>query len=353
MTCSTPAAAAARAIGASLTNWGRAPTTERIFTPASVGAQAARRRRAPSLGRMRILVVTTWFPTPGHPAVGAFVARDIAALATRHDVRVLHLVAPALAADGVSEKVTLELPGMDPVTVPVRRLVTDLRRPDHLARAGRAVRELSLGADVLHTAVFSTLLSLATRRIDLPWVHTEHWHGVTSTAGDSPLIRAVTPPLRTLLRRPDVVTAVSEMATAPIRELRGSRPTAVVPCVVAPPTHVPERRGVPSSAAGAVPAGAGAAVGPLRLVAVGGLVPGKRPQLAVETLAALRDRGVDAELTWVGDGPLRGEVAARAAELDVRVRLTGAIAAHEVSTELARADLFLLPTRRETFGVAI
>src|SRR5690606_20002949 len=81
--------------------------------------------------------------------------------------------------------------------------------------------------------------------------------------------------------------------------------------------------------------------------------PGKRPLLAVETLAALRDRGIDAELTWVGDGPLRGEVAALAAELPVRVRLTGAIAAHEVSAELARADVFLLPTRRETFGVAI
>ena len=157
---------------------------------------------------MRILVVTTWFPTPGHPAVGAFVARDVAALATRHDVRVLHLVAPAFADDGAlltsgapdddgvprdsigsppvdPDRVTLDLPGMERVTVPVRRLVTDHRRPDHLTRAGRAIRELSRGADVLHTAVFSTLLSLTTRRVDLPWVHTEHWHGVTSTSGDS------------------------------------------------------------------------------------------------------------------------------------------------------------------------
>lgn len=340
---------------------------------------------------MRILVVTTWFPTPDHPAVGAFVARDVAALATHHDVRVLHLVSPALADDGGPltsglpaddggaargsrgrsgadpDQVTLDLPGMDPVTVRVRRLVTDLRRPDHLARASLAVRELSRGADVLHTAVFSTLLPVATRRVELPWVHTEHWHGVTSTSGDSPLIRLATPPLRALLRRPDVVTAVSEMATAPIRELRGPRPTAVVPCVVAPPARVPARRDLPlgdavsAGARGTAPTEADAAVrtdagdteGALRLVAVGGLVPGKRPMLAVETLAALRDRGTDAELTWVGDGPLRGEVAERAAELDVRVRLTGALAAHEVSAELARADLFLLPTRRETFGVAI
>ena len=78
---------------------------------------------------MRILVVTTWFPTPGHPAVGAFVARDVAALAARHDVRVLHLASPGFAqgSDDDGPQV-LDFPGMDPVRVRVRRLVTDLRR---------------------------------------------------------------------------------------------------------------------------------------------------------------------------------------------------------------------------------
>ena len=38
---------------------------------------------------MRLLVVTTWFPTASHPATGVFVARDVAALAQDHDVLVL------------------------------------------------------------------------------------------------------------------------------------------------------------------------------------------------------------------------------------------------------------------------
>src|SRR5690606_31645028 len=169
MTCSAPASSAARAIGASWTNWGRAPTTDRIFTPASVGAYAVRRRRAPSLGRMRILVATTWFPSPGHPQVGAFVARDVAALAARHDVRVVHLVSPRLAEAvrsvpelgtlpgsprpgaaraslGTETTQVLDFPGMDPVAIRVRRLVTDLRRPDHLVRAGRVVLSAAHGA---------------------------------------------------------------------------------------------------------------------------------------------------------------------------------------------------------------
>ena len=322
---------------------------------------------------MRILVATTWFPSPGHPQVGAFVARDVAALAARHEVRVLHLVAPAFAqgddarqgpgvsadggglgrtsprtdresALGTESTQVLDFPGMAPVAIRVRRVVTDLRRPDHLVRAGRAIVSAARGADVLHTAAFSTLLPLVGRKVSVPWVHTEHWHGVTSTAGDSLALRLATPPLRRLLQRPDVVTAVSELATAPIRELRGARPTDVVPCVVAPPPHVPERPVLPEE---------GPTARSLRLVAVGGLVPGKRPLLAVETLAALRAAGREAELTWVGAGPLRREVATRAGALGVDVRLTGAVDAAEVSAELARADVFLLPTRRETFGVAI
>lgn len=311
---------------------------------------------------MRILVATTWFPSPGHPQVGAFVARDVAALAARHEVRVVHLVAPHLATVGASWRPedleddasrrpcvergqdvvdgvqVLDLPGLDPVAVRVRRVVTDLRRPDHLVRAGRVVLGAARGADVLHTAALSSLLPLAVRRVPVPWVHTEHWHGVSSTEGDPLPLRLATPALRRLLLRPDVVTAVSELATSPVRALRGDRPSVVVPCLVPPPERVPARR---------------APGGRLRLVAVGGLVPGKRPLLAVETLAALRDLGQDAELTWVGAGPLRAEVATRAGALGVEVRLVGAAEAHEVAAELARADVFLLPTRRETFGVAI
>src|SRR5690606_32158894 len=137
---------------------------------------------------------------------------------------------------------------------------------DHLARASLAVRELSRGADVLHTAVFSTLLPVATRRVELPWVHTEHCHGVTSTVGDSPVIRIVTPPLRALLARPAFGAAAADIAPAPTRELRGPRPTAVVPCVVAPPARVPARRDLPlgdavsAGARGTAPTEADAAV---------------------------------------------------------------------------------------------
>lgn len=288
---------------------------------------------------MKILVATTWFPTPGSPATGSFVAKDVAALAENNDVRVLHLVAPQLAQGAPEQE--------DRGGVPVTRVVMDPRPWASTSAARAAIEELSSDADVLHTMAFSTLLPLRRgARPQLPWVHTEHWHGVTTRA-DLPLVmRLGVPLLLPALRRPDVVTAVSRMATAPIRELRGDLPTLVVPCIAQTPATVPPRH----QRAGTTAEGA-----PLRLVSVGAMVPGKDPVLMVATLAELRRVGTNASLTWVGDGPLRAQAESEAARLGVaeHVRITGQVPSETVFAELARADVFVLPTRSETFGVAI
>ncbi|MGO1316076.1 MAG: glycosyltransferase [Cellulomonadaceae bacterium] len=290
---------------------------------------------------MRILVATTWFPTPASPTAGVFVAKDVAALAARHDVAVVHLVAPHLH-DGGPEYVTqtLDFAGIAPARVRVRRVVMDTQRPDHLPGARAALLDAVRSADMLHTMAFSTLLPLAVgHRPPLPWVHTEHWQGVTARWHLPLAWRAAMPALSRALLRPDVVTAVSEYATAPIARLRGARPTDVVPCIAARPAHVLPRPGGPV----------------LRLVAVGGLVPMKDPVVAVRTMAELASRGVEADLTWVGDGPLRAEVEREIADAGLadRVHLAGNLEPAEVSRCLGAADLFFLPTRRETFGVAI
>jgi N-acetylgalactosamine-N,N'-diacetylbacillosaminyl-diphospho-undecaprenol 4-alpha-N-acetylgalactosaminyltransferase len=80
--------------------------------------------------------------------------------------------------------------------------------------------------------------------------------------------------------------------------------------------------------------------GPL-LVAVGRLNRQKRPDLALEVLARVRDR-VDARLVWCGDGPLRPAVERRAADLGLAAaaRFPGFVA--NPFPLLRRADLFLL-----------
>lgn len=290
---------------------------------------------------MRVLVVTTWFPTAASPATGVFVARDVAAIARRHEVQVLHLVAPRLLGDedGAAGADAADGPGATGYAV--ERLAMDPRRPDHVRRARRRVQALAREADVVHTMAVSALLPMTGRRPDVPWVHTEHWSGLLAPATLTPALRAARPAVLRMLRRPDVVAVVSQHLAAGVRAVRRG-PVVVVPNIVLPPP-VLEPRQEP----GRTLAGAG-----LRVVAVGGLVPRKDPLAAVRAVAALRARGVDASLTWVGDGPLRQETQDLAQLVGVPLALTGALRPEQVPQVVGGSDLFLLPTRAETFCVA-
>lgn len=289
-------------------------------------------------GSVRVLVVTTWFPTPSSPATGIFVARDVAAIAARHEVVVLHLVAPSLAEP---EAAGADLPP-GPGGAVVERLVMDPRRPDQVLRAAHRAAELAAGADVVHTMAISALLPFAVRRPRRPWVHTEHWSGLGAPETLTVPLRMARHAVRPLLARPDLVVVVGEELAGSVRALRAG-PVRVVPNIVSAPSAPVPRRD---------PALALDDRGPLEIIAVGGLIARKDPLTAVATTAELRRRRVDARLTWVGTGPLEQQVRALAERLAVPLELTGPLVPEQVQDVLARADLFLLPTRAETFCLA-
>lgn len=272
-------------------------------------------------------MVTPWFPTLANPVAGVFVARDAALLSEVHDVHVVHLVDPALLADGdensAEHPFTLE-------RVPWSR--SSVR--DTLS-VGKRLRSRMAAADVLHTHAFQALLPLATRRVTVPWVHSEHWSGIGDPDSLSPRGRAVLRATGWLLRRPDVVTAVSSHLSERIKTFR-SGPIRIVPSVVSR---------------------ADALVAPpedphhIRLVAVGNLVDGKDPLLALAAVHRLREQGHNASLVWVGDGPLRGALESESAH-STALTLTGSQDARGVARALDEADVFLLPTRGETLCLA-
>ncbi|GAA1302583.1 glycosyltransferase [Brachybacterium tyrofermentans] len=279
---------------------------------------------------MRITVITTWFPTDVAPSRGSFVVRDTLAIARHADVRLIHLVPPA--DDDGSRRLVHD--GIDVLRIPM-----DPKRPDQVLRASRALEHAVRGADAVHSMAFSSLLPLALRRPDVPWIHTEHWSALTTPATLPRPAQLGLPVLRHLLSLPDRVTAVCDFLAAPIREVRAARPTAIVPCIVEPGEVVPRRDRRDGS---------------LRLVSTGGLIDRKDPLLAVDVLARLVERGVDARLEWLGDGPLREDTVRRAAERGVseRLVLAGSVPGDEVRAALARADLFFGPTKADNFFVS-
>lgn len=88
------------------------------------------------------------------------------------------------------------------------------------------------------------------------------------------------------------------------------------------------------------------------ILSVGKLQPVKDPLLLLSAYRALRARGVSAALCYVGDGELRPALQAAAAAVP-DVHLLGFRNQSELPAVYAAADLFVLPSRRETFGLVV
>lgn len=298
---------------------------------------------------MRVLAVTTWLPTREHPSTGSFVVKDARAIADLgHEVALVHLVAPGQITDPdqLSRPITGALRAQDQTLdgIPVTRLLMSTTSPRQIAAAGRRLAMFSSGADVVHTMAFPTLLPMAWWRPEVPWVHTEHWSGLTAPHTLPRTWRVALPGLRPLLRRPDVVTTVCDYLAGPMRRIRGEAPTTVVACIADVPEQIqPRRPGVCRDAPARI-----------SLVFVGGLIERKDPLIAVDVVAELAHRGVRADLRFVGDGPLRANIVQRAAERGVtgQIELLGALDRSGILAELARADVFLGPTRGDNFFVS-
>lgn len=284
---------------------------------------------------MKILVIATWYPHAGNPAEAPFNAEHVEAIQSRgHDVRVVHVrLGDALAlpedTNGLWEG------------VPVRRVAANPRKPSTLLACQRLLARELAWSDVVHTMAFSSILvtlpvwasrSVIGRRS--PWVHTEHWNGIVNPASVSALWEKLSG-IRRVLRFPHVVTGVTRQLATEMQRFSRPGATMVIPCVV--------------KGHGAVyPAAFGT---PLLLVAVGGLIARKRPLVTIETVAWLREQGLAVHLTWVGDGPERGQCEELIASLNLKeeVTLAGSVRPAEVAAHLAAADLFFLPTEQENF----
>jgi glycosyltransferase involved in cell wall biosynthesis len=142
---------------------------------------------------------------------------------------------------------------------------------------------------------------------------------------------------RIVARRAETVLGVSGDLVRRMRE-RGAR-DARPAVVAAPPMPPPRRTRAEVRAALGVPEGR-----PLLLV-VARLAAQKGLDVLLDAVPAIADRGPRPVVAVAGDGPLRGALAARAAERDLPVLLLGHRT--DVADLLAAADLFVLPSRWE------
>ena len=229
--------------------------------------------------------------------------------------------------------------------VPVHRLAA--RMPWELPVNPFAPRELrrrltSGGFDVAHvqTGVVSPFAWDATRvtvSMGLPTAMT--WHCML--AGMTPVFDAARFVHR-WARRGVAMSGVSAVAATPLRRLVGPAATVGV---------LPNGIDVARWSVGAVVR----EPGPLRLVTAMRLAARKRPSALIDLVAeAGRQAGAGAlTLTILGEGPDQRKVAASVRQQGLDwVSLPGRVSRDELRERYADSDVYLSPTRLESFGIA-
>jgi glycosyltransferase involved in cell wall biosynthesis len=145
----------------------------------------------------------------------------------------------------------------------------------------------------------------------------------------------------------DETIVCSESMRAELAQLFAARPH-VIPCGLAARSAPPAAPGAGGADALALPPrGAG---GPV-LAFLGRLVPEKGVQVLLQALPHLHALHPALTLVIAGAGPLRPELEALAAPFGDRVRFAGFLAEPAKSALLARADLVVVPSLYEPFGL--
>ncbi|MBE0476154.1 MAG: glycosyltransferase [Coriobacteriia bacterium] len=305
-------------------------------------------------GRLRGLAFAKQFPSPAEPLRGLFVAEQLDATARAVSWRVIAPVPwvprvlagalrkPYVRGDGEHGGVEVSRPRY-PV-LPRRLLYAGVASSMARAARGPFARALADHAPAFVHAHALYPSAAAARRLaaaaGVPLIVTVHGSDLYTN-----LVRpAWKRELEEVAAYASAIVCVSDALAGDAVSLIGADPARTV---VIPDTYdgeafsfVSRDRGAPS---------------PVRLVAVGRLVPEKGHAVLLDALAALVAEGRDLELTIVGDGPLRERLArlSQALGLVGRVRLAGPLPQEELREALGSADLFVLPSLREGFGVAL
>ena len=205
-----------------------------------------------------------------------------------------------------------------------------------------------------HPFLLGRTASRIARQLQTPLVYTFHTFYEAFLEGARldfrPLVRMVRNGLRRYIRHCTLVVAPTE----PVREWMAGELAGEVPTATAPTGLDAARFASFAPAEGAAfRERLGVSPGSALLIWAGRVTSEKNPALAVETLAALRARGRDAALVFIGRGPAERAVEERARSLGVvdHLRVAGFVQREQLPAALAAGDLFLFTSWNDTQAI--
>jgi glycosyltransferase involved in cell wall biosynthesis len=307
------------------------------------------RSRAPS-DPLHVLVLPSWFSEP-HGALDGIFFRDQALALQRAGHRV-GMIYPARHT--WREFDATDFHGRSLATTPEIELLRAQRV--HLRRAGpingvffaatalrlfRRYEALRGKPDIVHVqgSLWGALGGALIQRISgVPFAVTEH----TTVFLDGNLAAWNTWPIRWSLERAGGVVAVSHALARSMTAARlTTRSIEVVPNTVDTDYF---QRAAPRKAAGA-----------FTVLTLANLIPRKRVDRTLRAFARAFASDSEVRLEIGGDGSERARLEQLALSLGLQrqVRFLGQLERHEVRAAMQRADLFVLSSERETFGVVL
>ncbi len=175
----------------------------------------------------------------------------------------------------------------------------------------------------------------------VPVITTLHGTDITLVGAD----RSYLPITRYGLQQSDGVTAVSKYLKQATIETFDFDEIEVIPNFICPNYYRREEEESPLRRELAPD-------GEKLLVHVSNFRPVKRPIDCIEILAKVLESGAKAKLVMVGDGPEYSAIHHRARQLNVLEQTVFAGKQAKIADYLAIADVFLLPSEEESFGLA-
>ncbi len=302
-----------------------------------------------------VAILTPWFPNRPGDSAGAFIADSALALSRagwRVGVLVVRPWVPPLCQRFAGKMVRGEIrPDLFAIDVlatartpslprllwrPLTDVISDAIIETRLEQMARQV-----SADVIHvhTEGFGPAPVRVARRLGLAHVVTLHGINMHPRYLHAPYQKAR---LRSGLSAADRIVLVGEPICEFFKDYIGSdRNFAVVANGVSPPLSMTDRPIFGN--------------GPRRLVSVSNLHEGKGIDLTLRALARLNNEGLsDWTYRIIGEGQERSMLLGLTAELGLadRVKFVGPVRHAEIFDCLASAEVFVLPSYREAFGVA-
>jgi len=286
------------------------------------------------MGGLRVKCVSHWYPHADNPHSGTFVEAMAQAVAPWAEVDVVRF---GRWHDG-GRRTVERRGGLNVTHVSIPASTSVERRI--WRRATALYRELfERPVDLVHAHVYESVqaAALASAMADVPMVATEHASRIVRRE----LGRRDRWWTRLAMNSAKCVMPVGSGLQRALQELGVQAPMEIVPNVVSPEFQVAlETRRRPD--------------GVFRLLSVGKLHEGKGIDIALEALSTVKDMFGDWIYYVIGaEGPAADALRRQVVRLDLnnRVKFLGVRSKAEIASYLQQSDVFLLPSRLETFSV--